>query len=144
MRVFIFLLIFSIFALSCDKKEPVDGDEISLPACAPVIISDEVFQDLDQNEAMVSEVSIYGDCLYLKMGVSGCDSNHVINMVSDGSIDDSLPLQITFDFQDENPQLCEAYFTLFRQYDLVPIRELVKGDIVIRFRNSELSIFYEY
>jgi hypothetical protein len=142
MRVFSFLILFSVFALSCDKNLAY-GDGISVPDCTPVIISIENYQDLDPNQVFVSEVSLKGDCLTVNLGISGCDSDHVITMISSGAIAKSLPPQITFDFQDNNPQMCEAFFNIERQFDLSPIRQLIEDDIIIRFRNSEHSILYK-
>ncbi|MFT4534569.1 MAG: hypothetical protein ACJA1A_002889 [Saprospiraceae bacterium] len=142
MRVFPFFIITCFLALSCDKKTPYGDDAISGSPCTAVIISNEVYQDLDPNQASVSELSIEGDCLKVKLGVSGCDSDHMINMISNGGIAESNPPQITFDFQDENPQVCLAFFMIEREFDLVPIRDLIEDDIIIRFRNSEHSILY--
>ena len=143
MRVFSLLLFFGVFSLSCNKEIKHSDDGVILPSCLPIIISSDIYKDLDPNQASVIELSIEEDCLTIMLGVNGCVYNYVINMVSDGSIAESLPPQITFDFQDENPLLCEAYITLERQYDLSPIRELVERDISIRFRNSDFSIIYQ-
>ena len=143
MRVFSFFLIICFSALSCDKGIPYGDDAISGPLCAPIVISHEIYQDLDPNQASVSEVSIDGDCLIVKLGVSGCDSDHIINMISDGGIAESNPPQITFDFLDKNPQVCLAFFMIERHFDLAAIRDLIEDDIIIRFRNSEFSILYK-
>ena len=143
MRVFSFMLFFGLLFSSCDKGIPYGDDALSDPSCLPVIISNEIFQGLDPNQASVSEVSIEGDCLTVNLGVSGCDSDHIISMISDGGISESLPLQITFDFQDNNPQLCEAFFIIEHQFDLSAIRDLIEDDIMIRFRNSDHSILYK-
>lgn len=143
MRVFPFLFCFVFIAFSCDKKKTLGGDGISVPECEAVVISNSIFQDLAPNQATLIELSIEDDCLTLLLGISGCDADHTLNMISDGGIAESLPVQITFDFQDENPQDCEAYFELDRQFDLSPIRDLIEDDIIIRFRNSDSSILYK-
>lgn len=141
MRVFSFLFCFVLLALSCDKEVPND-EGTSVPECEAVIISNSIFQGLASNQATLIELSIEDDCLTVMLGISGCDADHTLNMISDGGIAESLPVQITFDFQDENPQDCEAYFVVERQFDISPIRDLIKDDIIIRFRNSNSSILY--
>ena len=143
MRVFPFLFFLVLLTLSCDKVHmPYGDEEVSMPECEEILISNSTFQDLMPNQATVIELSIEDDCLAVKLGIGGCDVDHMLNMISDGGIDESFPPQISFDFQDENPQDCEAYFEVDRQFDLSPIRDLVEEDVIIRFRNSELSILY--
>lgn len=74
----------------------------------------------------------------VSLGVSGCDADHTIDMMTDGDIliTDSHPI-LFFDFYDQNPQLCEAYFTLEREYDLSEVSMLVDGNIRIQFRNND-------
>ena len=135
MRVFSFLLVFSVLALSCDKE---------ISSCTPVIISNEIYQDLDPNQVSVLEASIEDDCLYVDIGIGGCDPEHKINLITNGAFAPFDPTSyMFFDFQDENPQLCEAYFTLKRQYDLAPISELINEDIIIAFRNSAITVLYK-
>ena len=64
-----------------------------------------------------------GLCLKVKLGVSGCDDAHDIELVSDGAVAPSDPAWVLFDFYDNNPQLCEAYFIIDNEYDLSPIKE---------------------
>lgn len=136
MRVFSFFLFFAFFLSSCDNNEE------QVPYCSPIIISQELYQDLVPNQVNVTEVALDEDCLTVTMAISGCDNEHTINMISDGEIAESFPVQITFDFEDLNPQDCEALFMIDRQFDLSELRDLVEGDISIRFRNSDKSILY--
>jgi len=141
MRVFPFIFCFVLLALSCNKKV-TNGDGMSTSECEAVIISNSIFQELEPNQAAISELSIEDDCLTLMLGFGGCDADHTFKMISDGGIAESLPVQITFDFQDEKPQDCKAYFEIETQFDLSPIRDLITDDIIIRFRNSDSSILY--
>lgn len=143
MRLFFIILLFGVFALSCDKEIQSGDDVISALLCSPVIISSDFYQDLDSNQVSLTEVSIEGDCLTVKLGVSGCVLDRVINMISSGEIAESNPPQITFELQDEIPQLCQAFFMIERQFDLSPIRNLFEDDIIIRFRDSDKLILYK-
>lgn len=142
MRVFSFLFCFMLLVLSCNKKVSYGDDGISVP-CKTVIISSSIFQDLNPNQVTVTELSIADDCIIATLGFGGCNADHEMKMISDGSIAESLPPQITFDFKDGNPQDCKAYFEVEHQFDLSPIRELIEDDIIIRFRNSDISVLYK-
>ena len=65
-------------------------------------------------------------------------------MVTDGVVktSDSNPI-LEFDFYDNNPQACEAYFTLEREYDLSAIASLVDRNVRILFRNNDKSFLFE-
>ena len=135
MRVFLCLFVFLAFSCS-------DSDPDTYSTCIPVDFDESKFNSSENFGANLTEFSIEGSCLSVTLGVSGCDDDHILEMVSDGSIAESFPPQITFDFYDQNPQDCEAYFLLDREYDLSPIKELYDGEIIIRFRNNDKSIEY--
>ena len=135
MRVFLCLFVFLVF--SCSDSDPDSSD-----TCVPVIFNDSKFNSTLNFGVNLNEYTIKESCLTVKLGISGCDDDHTIEMVSDGSIAESFPPQITFDFYDQNPQDCEAYFIVEREYDLSPIIELYDGEIIIRFRNNDKSITF--
>ena len=138
MKVFIFLLFIGVFISSCDKEDQGMSDT----NCIPVIISTLQYSETPPGQVNIVEAEVSDDCLTVSLGVGGCDVNHTINMISDGGIDESFPSQITFDFKDEQPQLCQAYFVVERKFDLLPIRDLTDEDLIIRFRNSAVSVMY--
>lgn len=135
MRVFLCLFIF--LAYSCS-----DNNDSAPEDCVPVSFDSSKFNSSANYGALINDFTIDGNCLSISLGVSGCDDVHPIEMVSDGAIAESFPPQITFDFYDGTPQDCEAIFTLDREFDLSPIRELYDGEIIIRFRNSDKSVTY--
>lgn len=135
MRVFLCLFVF--FAFSCNNSDS------ELPSdCVPIVLDGSKFNSAQNFGTNLTEFTIDDDCLMVKLGISGCDDNHILEMVSDGSIAESFPPQITFDFYDQNPQDCEAYFIVERAFDLSPIKALVDGEIIIRFRNNDKSVQY--
>jgi len=140
MRVFSFFIFLALVMFSCDKNS--DNENMSDSDCTPVIISQSIFQNLTQSQLSIDELSIDGDCLTIKMNLVGCDEDHTIDMITDGGIDESLPVQITFNLRDNKLQDCEAIFQIERQFDLLPVRKLVDGDIRLRFVNSDKTILY--
>lgn len=136
MRVFLCLFVFVIF--SCSDSEPADSNGI----CDPIQVNESKFNSQQSPRVDLLEFELKENCLEVKLGVSGCDDNHTIDMVTDGFLAESLPPQITFDFYDNNLQDCEAYFTIDRSYDLTPIQEIYDGEIIIRFLNNDK--FFNY
>jgi hypothetical protein len=135
MRVFLCLFVF--LAFSCSDSDPDFTD-----TCIPVVFEINKFNSAPNYGANLTELSIDGSCLTVKLGVSGCDDDHELEMVSDGAFAKSFPPQVTFDFYAPNPQLCEAYFLIEKQYDLSPLDEFGEEDIIINFRNNDNSITY--
>ena len=133
----VFICLFVVLAFSCSTS-----DSDSTDSCKPVVFDDSKFSSSDNFGANLIEYTISGSCLSVKLGVSGCDDDHTLEMVSNGSILKTNPPQMTFDFYDENPQLCLAYFTVDRKFDLSKIKELHDGKIIIRFRNNDISFTY--
>ncbi len=140
MRVFPFIIFLALVSLSCDNN--TDDGNASDSDCTPVIISESIFQNLTPSQLFIEELSIDGDCLTLKINLTGCDDDHTVDLISDGGIDESLPVQITFALRDNKLQDCEAIFLIEKQFDLLPIRGLADGDIMIRFVNSDKTILY--
>ncbi len=132
MRVFYCLLLF--FCISCSQS-----DSHSPTDCTAIIADQAKFDSTVNFGPNLLEYTLDEFCLKVKLGVSGCDDNHLIEMVYNGTILKSLPPQVIVDFYDNDPQACEAYFELERQYDLSTLLTSSTDEIVIRFRNNETS-----
>lgn len=136
MRVYLYLFVFLAFSCS-------DSDTDQSVTCVPVVLEQDKFNSAPNFGTNLNEFSLNGSCLTVKLGISGCDDDHILEMVSDGAIAKTNPPQITFDFYDNNIQDCEAYFIVEREYDLSPINELYDGEeIIVTFRNNDKSFTY--
>ena len=80
-RVIICLLILIIVA--CGEDDPVNEN------CPDRIkVSESKYQSINNDNAiLIQEMSIEDNCLMMKVGFSGCDDEHTIEMVTDGSVD---------------------------------------------------------
>jgi len=136
MRVFYCLFLFLCFSCSKDDPDIPDG-------CVPVIFDESKFNSTSNFGLNLIEYSLEESCLQVTLGVSGCDDAHVIELVSNAAVSPSSPALVIFDFYDNDPQLCEAYFTIEREFDVSPIREKFGFDIIMRFRNNEGSVTIE-
>ena len=136
MRVFFCLLLFTIISCS-DSDNPID------PNCTPVVIDESVFNQDSFNSAAYISHSLDGDCLTVRLGISGCSGDHEIEMVSDGAVMESFPPQMEFDFLDKNLEPCLAFFEVTRQFDLREIADLVSTEVHIGIRGQDGLIVYE-
>ena len=98
----IIIVCFLILGLiSCSDK---DTDVLPSPRCETAVVVDaDLYNATDFEGADLIDFELDGDCLKVQLGVSGCDDNHTIQMITDGHFSFSLPPAITFDFLDENP-----------------------------------------
>lgn len=131
----VFFCLFLILCFSCSNN-----DSETPNSCVSIIFDESKFNSSENFGINLIEYSLEDFCLKVKLGVSGCDDNHIIDLVSDGAIAPSDPTIVFFDFYDNNPQLCEAYFTLDREFDLEPIQTKYNEDIIVGFRNNQGSI----
>ena len=133
MRVFFCLFLF--LCISCSKTNSDIND-----SCVSVRFDESKFYSTQNYGIGLVELSLDANCLKVKLGISGCDDLHNIDMVSDGVLATSDPASLIFDFYDNNPQLCEAYFVVDREYDMAPILNTYNEDILVMFRNNSGSI----
>jgi len=129
MRVFYCLFLFLCFSCS-------DNDSGSPESCIPVIFDESKYNSSQNFGVNLIEYKLEDLCLKVKLGVSGCDNEHAIELVSNGAVAPSDPTIVFFDFYDMNPQLCEAYFTIEKEFDMTPIKEKYSEDITVEFRNN--------
>ncbi|MDF1697450.1 MAG: hypothetical protein P1U56_16525 [Saprospiraceae bacterium] len=137
MRVFICLLFFTLF--SCSSSDPLADN-----SCVGLEIDASKFDSPNNFGINLIEYVLDESCLHVSLGVSGCDDDHEIDLITNGVLFSSDPLSfLVFDFYDHSPQLCEAYFTLEREFDLSKIRTITNKDVSVQFRNSTISIVFE-
>ncbi len=127
----VFFCLFLLLCFSCSDNESDSSD-----SCVSVIFDESKFNSSQNFGVDLIELDIEDYCLKVKLGVSGCDDDHTIELVSNGAVAPSDPTMVYFDFYDNDPQLCEAYFTLDREFDMTPIRARYNEDIIVAFRNN--------
>ena len=119
-RVTLFLLI--LFFSAC-SDDPINED------CPDrILVNDSKYQSIEDHQGLfIQEMEITDDCLRINIGFSGCDDGHTINMVTDGSVAESFPVQVRFKLEDKNPQACQAFFVKDFFFDLHQL-DAVVGD----------------
>lgn len=134
----VFFCLFLSLCISCSKT---DTDNIN--SCTPAEFDESKYNSNQNFGLNLIEYNLEGLCLSVSLGVSGCDDNHTIDMVSDGLVQQTQIELVEFDFYDNNPQACEAYFIIKRDFDLTPIQERYTVPVVVNFRGNIGSINLE-
>lgn len=130
MRVFVCLFLF--LCVSCSNDKPMLTND-----CVPLVFDETKFNSEINFGLQLVAYHLEGYCLDVVLGISGCDDNHTIELVTNGILVTSDPSTLMVDFYDHNPQLCKAYFTVSREFDLTAIDEKFYDDIQVKFRNNE-------
>ena len=114
MRIIYFIIVILLFSCS-------DSEQNS--SCVPLLFDKDLYHELDHFGIDLIEYDLNDNCLKVRLGFSGCSSDHTFDLMSQGIETPMEPYSMTCDFYDHNPELCEAYFIVDREFDISPIRE---------------------
>ena len=126
MKKTLFILVLAVAMLSCS-----DNDDDSNDQCGtPLIIDADRYQSIEDpgQPIFIINSNINDECLSLTLGFSGCDDDHTIELITDGAVAESFPVQVFFKLEDLNPQLCQAYFEKVYEYDLDELDDLLGSE----------------
>lgn len=142
-KIFTLLTILTISALACTKNDKTLSD-----CGSKVLIDIEKYKTRSLQDSFLNIIEtpvISDNCLTLVVGYSGCNSNHDLELINDGSIAKSLPLQTSMRLIDNDKQLCDAYFTDTYEFDLTALKERFKDEKTIRlnFPDQDKYILWE-
>ena len=140
MRYLIIVIVALGFLHSCEKSTENDPN----PNCPELILNDSIPDSLLVGINIIS-LEIVDDCINFEIGFSGCDANHIVDLIMIEKFQDNGMLKFKLGFRDNNPQLCLAYFTENYSYDLSVIEQEM-GDNTsaeLIFINSEKTIVFQ-
>jgi hypothetical protein len=94
---------------------------------------------------IINTPKIENDCLELMIGFSGCDNKHEIELVCNGEIAESIPVQTSFCLIDKSSQLCEAYFEKSYTFDLSELKSHFGDEpkVMMNFVDQNKSVIWE-
>ncbi len=135
------LLIFGMLVSCSDKDFMPEAD----PCGDGIIVDADAYSMIEDQGLVFSNPQIDGDCLTLTIGFSGCDDTPVFSLVTDGSIAESFPVQMFFKGKSDVTQACLAFFTKEVQYDLSPVRDILKDidTAILNFPGMDSRITWE-
>lgn len=115
--------------------------------CGDLLIIDQnKYNDISIESAIfVDSPVLIGECLTVTLGYSGCNSGHEIELVTNGFVAESLPVQMFFKFNDLNPQACLAFFTEDYEFDLSPLIDILETEDKARliFVQNDKEVLWE-
>ena len=141
-RNLLHIILLLILFVGCTDDNREDTSE-----CGTFIIIDESdYKKIDNTSAIfMDSMTIEGNCLSMLLGYSGCNNGHDMDMVTDGFVLESYPVQIHFKIRDNLPQDCEAYFTETYSFDLSPLSDFLQTEDKARiiFQDQQKEILWE-
>ncbi len=132
------IMVLSLCSCSKENEQGMDSE------CGRIMLIDEgAYNDVTYPSALfLDSLLLDGDCLSMTIGYSGCNDGHDMDLITDGSVAESFPVQIYFKIRDNNPQLCEAFFTEKYYFDLSPMRDHLQNEPMARIifvdQNNEI------
>ncbi len=140
MKIAIIFFLSLLFFFSC-------SEETTISCGTPAFIDKVKFDGIKNPNAitMAEDPIITDNCLKVKLGYSGCNSGHEMELIGDGSIGKSLPIVTSFKFKDKNEQLCLAAFGESYEFDLTPLKKSFGNETKIRlsFIDQNKSVVWE-
>ena len=109
-----------------------------------VIISPNMFTDAPGESLTINSVEIIEDCLLLNYSAGGCSGNDwKITLIDAGVVLESDPPKRRLRVSFENPELCEAYITKEKTFDISGL-QIEGGQVQFTLMNNGQEIIYTY
>lgn len=139
------LALLSILYSNCDKDDTSKEDpKPNNSSCdASVVIDTDLYDSANSDQITINNYEVQDDCLKINFSSGGCDGNSwQLTLVSSGLVLYSNPPQMHLRFNFENSELCEAYLTKDKSFDLSEL-EFGGGPVILHIENIDQSILYE-
>ena len=108
-----------------------------------VIISETEYQNAPDDPFSITEMTITGDCLNIRISASGCDGNiWIVKLIDSGVVAESNPNQRTLRLSLDNKETCTAVPTKEVSFNIKDLQ--IYGDDKVILHVSGEDILYEY
>ncbi len=127
-----------LFSCAC-KKDPTIVSNI---CDKQIIIDSKLYNNGDNDPLTIKDIKLDGDCLDITYSYGGGCADVQFNLVCDGAIMESMPLQtnVRVNFRDKDN--CKALITTTESIDLTPLKKL-GTPISFKLKGWETRILYE-
>lgn len=113
--------------------------------CGELIVIDGDKYGNAPEDATILDAKIEGDCLTIEFGASGCSgSSWTWELIDQGVVMESFPVQRNIKFSLNNPEMCAAYFERSVSFDLNPIKDDSYNQIKLNISRYETQLLFEY
>ncbi len=137
------IILLTFFWVSCSKPEPEPVLNTNSGCSEAIILDSDFYQNgPDEEELIIQEASIEGDCMKLKASYGGGCGDVVFKLVTIG-IQLKIPnhpVRLSLD-DDDN---CEALIWRDLEYDLTPLQPLGTGQVTINLAGWPDVLEYNY
>jgi hypothetical protein len=138
-KLLTFLILILSF-LACDEKD----SPASLLDDGDVIINEEIYNSIKNENFTVSKASIVGDSLLLTICASGCSGESwKVTLVGSGMVAESFPEQSWAKVKFENKEACLASFCREYTFNIKPMRT-GSGKLSLHLGGWDGALLYEY
>tara|TARA_B100000809_G_C15073310_1_gene506898 strand:+ start:472 stop:912 length:441 start_codon:yes stop_codon:yes gene_type:complete len=134
------------FALLLMNTQCDEDDQNNLAPCDQSVVVDSGFYDsAASNIYELNSAEVIDNCLIVNISASGCDGDSWSMVVVDsGNIAESSPEQRYLRFVLTNDEVCLAYVSQERSFDLRPIQVDGSNEIILNIEDFSESLTYTY
>lgn len=108
-----------------------------------VFIDPQAYETDPDHPFTLTDMSIDGDCLKIKISASGCSGETwIVKLIDSGVVAESNPCQMYLRISLENYEACEAWITKEYSFNIKSLQ--IAGDNRVQLHVSGETIIYEY
>lgn len=142
-KIFFYPLVLVLF-FACQNDDNESTTILSDCDGQSVIIDRDQFNNAPNDDVTINRIVIEGDCMEITYSASGCDGNSwEVNLIDSEIIAKSLPGQRSVRLSLKDEELCEAFITQSRVFDISNLQ--AGGDEVwLNIEGYEERVIYKY
>ena len=137
------LLIIGLILLGCDTDNPSPQMQ-QLGRCSDKAREQIAFTDTREDDFIFRNVAITDDCLSIKIAFGGGCGDVNAELITDGTVEKSLPPQryLILAFTDDDP--CEALLEEQYDFDLSALQVTGSNSVILNLKGWNAKIRYDY
>nr|WP_321222200.1 hypothetical protein [uncultured Psychroserpens sp.] len=122
-----------------------DDDVVSIPCDQTVVVDNGFYETAESNMYEVGNIVFNDNCLSIEISASGCDGNSwSMVLVDSGNVAESSPEQRYLKFVLTNQEVCLAFISQERSFDLTPLQIDGSNEIILNIEGFPESLTYNY
>jgi len=146
MKVYGLLIPFLLLMFSCKDMVPSDDSTTLINEACPnaVVVDSDSYASFPNDAALITSVAIDGDCLLISVQYGGGCEDLEYNVVGQGAVMQSSPVQRDIRFSFSDTDNCEALVTMELMFALFPTRADGENEVILNLQGWSESLSYKY
>ena len=141
LRIYLLAVTCAAFSSCAESEGPGD----TLVCGVPVVVNDQLYDELKSDPHEISDVTIDGDCLQMTLTASGCDGDTwEMMLIGSSMVAESLPEQRYLRLSFRQTEACLAVISKEVKFDITPFQIQNEGVLIIHIQGYEETIRYDY